>query len=235
LSEGDKSTLALAFFLAKLDIDPSKADKIIILDDPLSSFDRNRRMYTVDIIHKLIQEVKQVVVLSHNELFIYEIFKGAPAGNRKELRINENFTTGTSSIEEFSIEQLVEIDYFKHIKQLEDFLSNADITKKENVLGLMRNVLESNLRFKFYRQAQNDTTLGKLITTLDSAGVVFRDNTNRADIISKLRLINGISSKPHHGEPVPDYNILGLDPSTITATELAHTVQDTLDLIDRRI
>ncbi|HET7733772.1 MAG TPA: AAA family ATPase, partial [Paludibacter sp.] len=32
LSEGDKSTIALAFFLSKLDIDPGKADKILVFD-----------------------------------------------------------------------------------------------------------------------------------------------------------------------------------------------------------
>ena len=47
LSEGDKSTIALAFFLSKLDIDPGKGNKILVFDDPLSSFDSNRRLYTV--------------------------------------------------------------------------------------------------------------------------------------------------------------------------------------------
>jgi wobble nucleotide-excising tRNase len=36
-SEGDKSTIALAFFLSKVDIDPQLSQKILIFDDPLSS------------------------------------------------------------------------------------------------------------------------------------------------------------------------------------------------------
>lgn len=73
LSEGDKSTIALAFFLSKLDIDPNIQNKILIFDDPLSSLDTNRRTYTIGIIKSLFQRLKQVVVLSHNEFFLHEV------------------------------------------------------------------------------------------------------------------------------------------------------------------
>lgn len=36
LSAGDKSTLALAFFLAQLDHDPNKANRIVVFDDPFT-------------------------------------------------------------------------------------------------------------------------------------------------------------------------------------------------------
>jgi wobble nucleotide-excising tRNase len=239
LSEGDKSTLALAFFLAKLDIDPGKANKILIFDDPLSSFDRNRRLYTVQLLNDLLTQVKQMVVLSHNESFLYDLSKTVAAGDKKTLRIREDFTTKASSVEPLSLESMVENDYFKHVAELELFLTHADIVKKDYVLGLMRNILEAHIRFKFYRQTvalpPHNQTLGTLITTIDTAGVVFRDNPHRADVLSKLRLINGISCKPHHGEPMPNYSTLGVDPNTITVTELAGFVQDTLDLIDTRL
>ena len=34
LSEGDRSTIALAFFLSKLDIDPNANNKVLVFDDP---------------------------------------------------------------------------------------------------------------------------------------------------------------------------------------------------------
>jgi len=70
---------------------------------------------------------------------------------------------------------------------------------------------------------------------LEDQGVVFRDYQNQTTIISKLKLINGVSCKPHHGEPTPDYTILGANPDTMTTTELANFVQDTLDLIDNKL
>jgi len=238
-SEGDKSTIALAFFLSKLDIDAGLNNKVVVFDDPLSSFDRNRRMYTVQLIKDLIPNIKQVIVLSHNEFFLYELYKDFVAGDKKTLRIAENFLAKESVIEPLVLETLVENDYFKYIRELENFLQHADLGQKEIVLGLLRNVLETNIRFKFHKQLSalppNKQTFGTLISTLVDQSVVFKDNANRATIISKLYLINGISCRPHHGEPIPDYTTLGSNPNTMNVTELANFVTDTLDLVDYKL
>ncbi|ENA1796017.1 AAA family ATPase [Flavobacterium psychrophilum] len=239
LSEGDKSTIALAFFLSKLDIDTTINNKILVFDDPLSSFDSNRRFYTIQLIKDLFPKIKQAIILSHNEYFLYELSKGFSAGDKKTLRISQNFIDKASLIEPLSLETLVENEYFKHIKELEAFLQNPDLNKKEIVLGWLRNVLEAHIRFKFYRQlshlTSNSQTFGAIINALVSQNVVFRDNQNRATIISKLNLINGISCKPHHGEPLPDYNLLGFNPNLLNVPELANFVADTLNLIDNEI
>ena len=239
LSEGDKSTIALAFFLSKLDIDALKNDKILVFDDPLSSLDNNRRLYTVQLIRDLLQDIKQVMVLSHNEFFLYELSKGVSASEKKYLRIREDFSTNASYIEPLDLDTLVEIEYFKNIKELENFIQHADITRKDTVLGLMRNVLEAHIRFKFYRQLAalqpNRQTLGNLILELNKPGVTYRVESGRTDINAKLNLINGISCKPHHGEPTPDYGSLGVNPNIISVTELVNFVRDTLDLIDNKL
>ncbi len=239
LSEGDRSTLALAFFLSKLDIDQRKDEKVLVFDDPLSSFDSNRRFYTVQLIKKLMAEMKQIIVMSHNEWFLYDLSKGISRGDRKELRITENFVTRASIIEPLELEKLVENDYFKHLNELAEFIQHADISRRDTILGLMRNVLEAHIRFKFYRQTShlqpNNRTFGNLITALVEQNVTFRDNADRVNILAKLTLINQISSKPHHGEPLPDYNLIGIDPATITVPELVGFVQDTLNLIDNQL
>jgi len=135
LSEGDRSTLALAFFLAKLDIDPALAAKIIVFDDPLSSFDSNRRIHTIELIQKILTRVPQVLVLSHNEFFLAELAKTSPASDRKTLQIREDFIARAASIAPLDLANLVEIEYFKLIKELENFRVSPDITKKEQVLG----------------------------------------------------------------------------------------------------
>lgn len=239
LSEGDRSTIALSLFLSKLDIDPQIADKIIVFDDPLSSFDSKRRLYTVELIHHLLPRIHQIIVLSHNEFFLHDISKGVAAGDKITLRITEDFVTKASLIEPLTLETVVENDYYKYVKELEAFLFRGDITKKDLVLGWMRNVLEAHIRFKFYRQTNhlqpNNRTFGNLITALCQGNAIFRDNANRDLIFSRLRLINAISSKPHHGEATPDFATLSVNPNTITVTELANFVQDTLDLIDNKL
>ncbi len=239
LSEGDRSTIALAFFLSKLDIDPNTSSKILVFDDPLSSFDSNRRMYTVQIIKDLFPNIKQIIVLSHNEYFLHELSKCFAPSEKKTLRIIEDFIARASVIEPLVLESLVENGYFRHIKELENFLRSPDLMKKEIVLGWLRNVLEAHLRFKFYRQlsglAANNQTFGNLIRTLISQNVIFRNNPNRTNIISKLSLINGVSCRSHHGEPIPDYAVLGSNPNTMNVVELANLVTDTINLIDNEL
>lgn len=236
LSEGDKSTIALAFFLSKLDIDPNRQDKILIFDDPLSSLDTNRRTYTIGIIKSLFQHLKQIVVLSHSEFFLHEIGKDFGPAHKCTLRIKEDFNAKSSKIEICDLDELVKIDYFKHIESLEAFRSNPDHSIKDSVLGWLRNVLESHLRFKFYKEIRSMTgqqTFGRLILFLESHHqVTFRNNTNRSSIISSLHLINGVSWKPHHGDPNPDYTTLGMNPNTITVPELDNLIQDALTLIE---
>lgn len=238
LSEGDKSTIALAFFLSKMDIDPNRQDKILVFDDPLSSLDTNRRTYTIGIIRSLIPQIRQVVVLSHNQYFLHEIGKDIVPADKKTLRITENFAANASIIELCDLEELVKNDYFKHIEALEDFRIHPNHAIKDTVLGWLRTVLESHLRFKFYREIRSMTgqkTFGRLISFLDTTGVVFRDNDNRATIIANLNLINSVSWMPHHGIPMPNYNTLGINPVSITAPELDNLIQDTLNLINNQL
>jgi hypothetical protein len=65
LSSGDKSTLALAFFLAKVNADPDIASTIVVLDDPFTSLDHFRRQFTANEIRKLCARAQQTIVLSH--------------------------------------------------------------------------------------------------------------------------------------------------------------------------
>lgn len=236
LSEGDKSTLALAFFLAKLDIDAARASKILVFDDPLSSLDSKRRTYTVGILKKLMAEMVQVVVLSHNEFFLDEVARDIAPSDKRILRVTENFVAKESVLELCDLDELVKHDYFKQVEELERFRLIPDLSKKEVVLGWMRNVLESHLRFKFYRQLLTlggQKTFGKLIGHLDTSGVVFRDNADRASIIAKLHLINSVSWRPHHGGDTP--TVGNGNPHSIAAAELDGLIQDVLDLIDNKL
>ena len=53
LSAGDKSTLALALYLAKISADQLLKDTIVVLDDPFTSLDHFRRQFTAIEIRKL--------------------------------------------------------------------------------------------------------------------------------------------------------------------------------------
>ena len=70
LSEGDKSSLALSFFLARIELLPDIAERIIVFDDPLSSFDTRRRNITTSILNRLAEKSAQFFLLSHDLNFV---------------------------------------------------------------------------------------------------------------------------------------------------------------------
>lgn len=83
LSGGEKTTLAFAYFLARLKLFYKKEelkDLVVVIDDPISSLDEQRIYNTSDIVAKINQELAgealkdedkaQVFVLTHNHTFM---------------------------------------------------------------------------------------------------------------------------------------------------------------------
>ncbi|MCH8853746.1 MAG: AAA family ATPase, partial [Planctomycetes bacterium] len=89
LSSGDRSTLALAFFLASLDRDTDLAEKIVVIDDPISSLDEHRAVTTVQEIRSLVNRAAQLIVLSHNKQFLVDLWESSQsqADSRSALQL----------------------------------------------------------------------------------------------------------------------------------------------------
>ncbi|NHB25476.1 AAA family ATPase [Helicobacter pylori] len=86
LSDGEKNTLAFAYFLARLKLFYKKEDLkklVVVIDDPISSLDEQRIYNTSDIVAKINQELAgealkdedkvQVFVLTHNHTFMVRL------------------------------------------------------------------------------------------------------------------------------------------------------------------
>ncbi|HWI26409.1 MAG TPA: AAA family ATPase, partial [Stellaceae bacterium] len=95
LSAGDRTTLALAFFLAHLERDPSRAQRIVFFDDPFNSQDAFRRSQTVYEIKRAGQQCAQVFVLSHDAGFLRQVWEKAPTDQRVELHIADGRAQGS--------------------------------------------------------------------------------------------------------------------------------------------
>ncbi len=86
LSDGEKTTLAFAYFLARLKLFYKKEklkNLVVVIDDPISSLDEQRIYNTSDIVSKINQELAgealkdedkvQVFVLTHNHTFMVRL------------------------------------------------------------------------------------------------------------------------------------------------------------------
>jgi len=109
LSAGDRSTLALAFFLAALELDPNRASRVIVLDDPMSSLDKHRRLATIQEIRTLLPTVAQVIILSHDEYFLFDTYDRVAPRNAQGTVVDTSCLSvarapSGSIIEEWNIE-----------------------------------------------------------------------------------------------------------------------------------
>lgn len=74
LSEGEKTAISLIYFFSKIqENDAAKANQIIILDDPISSFDSNHLFNASSLIKKSAEGAKQLFVLTHNFWFFKQV------------------------------------------------------------------------------------------------------------------------------------------------------------------
>jgi len=80
LSDSDRRTLALAFFLARLENDSDLQGRIVVVDDPVSSFDSSRRSSTLRLLHDICQRCEQMILLSHDADFVRAFRDKEPVG-----------------------------------------------------------------------------------------------------------------------------------------------------------
>ncbi|MEM6966223.1 MAG: hypothetical protein AAF573_15770, partial [Bacteroidota bacterium] len=81
MSEGDKSALALAFFFTKLEMDKQLDQKIIVVDDAISSLDANRKGILIRKLLAYGQKAKQLFLLSHDKFLVARLWKKSKEQN----------------------------------------------------------------------------------------------------------------------------------------------------------
>lgn len=166
LSSGDRNALALSFFLARLDQDTSLADAIIVFDDPISSLDEHRQLYTEQHICRLAKKASQVIVLSHSASFLRKIWDhpGTPAKNAMKIAGGAS----GSAIKPWNIEQETETEYQKFRSVLVEF---RDKNKGEprSVASSIRLLLEGYLRVVYPDHIKRGQWLGDFMTSAKAA------------------------------------------------------------------
>ena len=75
LSSGDRRTLALAMYFAGVEREAVERDLVAVIDDPTASLDAHRSLATAQAIVELAGQTEQVVVLSHSQDFMGQLFR----------------------------------------------------------------------------------------------------------------------------------------------------------------
>jgi wobble nucleotide-excising tRNase len=200
LSAGDKSALALAFFLAQLAESPDLGKKVIVLDDPFTSQDASRQTCTQQEIRRLAGAAKQVVVLSHDRRFLKRMWTELPGATTKTLQFS---VLGDTNITEWDIEEVVD-PYIETYTTVWRYCNRNDGDPKL-VVRQIRVLLEGYLRMKLPREFAEDKWLGDYVKQIQDA-----DPTSTValakELLPELEDLKDYAKRYHHppGVEVPD-------------------------------
>lgn len=190
MSAGDRSTLALAFFLAQLELDPNLKDAIVVFDDPFTSLDEFRRVMTAKTIFRIGQAASQVIVFSHDKYFLNEVFGkiiGAQCATFQISSIKKN-----SSIEPWDLPREVKEGYLQDHMELKDFFEGHAGDAKA-MRTLMRPLLEKYIRYRFPNQIPDGKWLGEML------GIIAADpNHPLQPLYQDIDDINQFTAPYHH-------------------------------------
>lgn len=194
LSSGDRSTLALAFFLAQLEHDPERVHRIVVFDDPFNSQDGFRKDCTAQKMRKCGDECTQVIVLSHDQGFLKRVWDRLPPADRKSLELKRIGLTNTTMCE-WDIERAMQDQYNADRKALTDY-HNGAIGNPRDVVQKIRPVLETYCKILGAGTLAETDTLGVIVGKLRGAG----QGHQLHPLCDELDELNIYTRRYHHGE-----------------------------------
>lgn len=167
LSDGEKTTLAFAYFLAKLKMNYDKnslRDLVIVIDDPISSLDENRIYTTSYLVAKINQEIAsenlvnnsedkaQIFVLTHNGIFMSNLIRIIGRHSNYYILNRNNYTlkfeyknNAAGYFDTFYTNLFKEIYNFS----MEENLNDDDEDKALNYGNKIRILFESFMKVNF--------------------------------------------------------------------------------------
>jgi wobble nucleotide-excising tRNase len=157
LSEGEKTAISLIYFFSKIrEKDAEIANQIIVLDDPISSFDSNHLFNASSFIKKSTQGAKQIFVLTHNFWFFKQVRDWMKDKNKRQKQeddgIKANFYVTKSGLIQDADKTLTEThsEYQFVFSSILKYQNSETISMSEsfNLANSIRRMLEAFSSFK---------------------------------------------------------------------------------------
>ncbi len=196
LSESDKRLLAFSFFVSLLSHDRELEKKIVVFDDPMSSFDSERRRKTVHLITDIACKYKetngteksllpkQKIILTHEDRFAKELKRLIPSATT--LKIEEYIVQGQkqSKISHADFEQeFPDDDISNRIDKIKGILDARTFTTSFE--ADCREILEHIFKRKYYLQLKNEIASKKSVRTFTTK--LNEEKVNGFDDASKFQ------------------------------------------------
>jgi wobble nucleotide-excising tRNase len=215
LSEGDKRTLAFAFFIACTLDDPKLGNRVVIIDDPMCSLDSNRKRQTRLLLKNIHRKAEQLIVLAHDPYFLRDLRdairkedKTASIGYSRLVAVQNEYT----SFDVLDIDQECESSYSQHHRVLNEFSAGIG-TNAAAAAKAIRPMLEGYLHRRFPGLINKDLMFGQVVISIRDA-VHPSPLCHAANLVEELNEINDYAGEFHH-ETDGDANCVAVNPSEL--------------------
>lgn len=171
LSEGEKTAIAFVYFITKLKENDNKIeDTIVVVDDPISSFDSNHLFHAYSFMKVNCEKAKQLFILTHNFTFFKLVRDWISRKNTSKNQEISNFyivkasnevpRTSTYTDAEQAL-TLYNSEYHYIFSRLQSIKNQQTLETDDHFLAanLSRKLLESFLSFKFPKNRGNFANL----------------------------------------------------------------------------
>lgn len=199
LSEGDKRTLAFAFFIASAESDPDLVNKVIVIDDPMCSLDLNRKQQTRTVLKRLHDSCEQIIVLAHDVHFLRnlrdDVLRTGSPNDIKCLKL-KSVINRYSDFDVINLDQECESAYFKCHRILDEYIV-GDVQSSMEIARSIRPMLEGYLHRRFPTLINSGLLFGQVIDLISNAQPP-SPLINAQNIINELNEINRYAGQFHH-------------------------------------
>lgn len=182
-SESDRRALALSVFWAGVTCleETQRKNAVVVLDDPITSFDCNRMSLAHQEIYDLSLTTRQIIVLSHYDQAItayLNVFKNQSAVRLLSIVKNK----GSSDIEVLDIDSFVSGEHEKKRELIFKFICGET---NSHSAGDLRVFFEQEISFRFAQQIKAtkifEPNLSDRINKLREYGVISKQVSQEAD------------------------------------------------------
>lgn len=195
LSSGDRNALALAFFFTSIEMNANRANMVVIIDDPMTSLDDHRSLTTRQEIKALLNEVDQVIVLSHSKAFLCGLWNSVDKTLVSAMKISRSGSTSTLS--EWNVDQDSITEHDRNYLMVSDFIENGHGADERSVAVALRPILESYVRITCPNIFPPGSLLGRFLDTCQQ-----RENTPNLilepNVRTELRALLDYANDFHH-------------------------------------
>jgi len=209
LSQGDRGSLAFAFFLSLLFHDDNLDKKIIVFDDPVSSFDAERKRKTVQMLadteNASGKKPLQMIILTHQRNFLSRLVGEEKFANAITYKLEpDGMINGQKkcTMRRCDInEEFLKKETYKYLEEIKR-AADGNLVISDDTLLKCRKVMEAVFKAKYYLDLKGDIGQNKglrqFVETLTGLGIYSYDKKSEF-----TGLFNDLNV-PQHDRNIPE-------------------------------